>query len=73
MKNSVLTVRIPADLRRDLDEILKDENIPLSDFIRESLERYLAMKRFRRLRKTAIKKFSDKGIYTEKDVFRLIS
>jgi len=68
-----LTVRIPAELRRDLDRVLKEEKIAVSDLLRSSLERYLAMRDIESIRKRAMKQAAKQGIYTDEDVFRILS
>ena len=46
-----LNVRIPEGLQKQLLNISKREHIPLSDLVRESLRQFVAVKRFRQLRK----------------------
>jgi predicted transcriptional regulator len=71
--NQTLTIRIPDDLRKGLQELSKNENKPLSDIVRESLKRYLAIHRFRQLRNTTLPFAEAQGILDDEDVFRMIS
>ena len=71
--NKTLTVRIPDDLRDELEKISDSEAKPLSDLIRESLQQYVAIHRFRRLRKTVLPFAEAQGILTDDDVFRSLS
>jgi len=48
--NQTITIRIPENMREELLEISKDENKPVSDLVRESLRKYIAIQRFRKLR-----------------------
>ena len=48
---TTLTIRLPDDLRNELDIISRDENKAVSDIVRESLRRYVAVERFRALRR----------------------
>ncbi len=48
---TTLTIRLPAALKAELDEISRDENRAVSDIVRESLRRYIAVERFRSVRK----------------------
>ena len=55
--------------REGLQELSKDENRPMSDIVRESLRRYLAIYCFRSLRKTTIPFAEAQGILYDEDVF----
>ncbi len=48
--NQTITIRIPENMREELLEISKDQNKPVSDLVRESLRKYIAIQRFRKLR-----------------------
>ena len=71
--NQTLTIRIPADLRESLQELSRSENKPVSDIVRESLKRHLAIHQFRRLRNMTLPFAEAQGILTDEDVFSLIS
>jgi len=68
-----LTVRIPDDLREELQHISEAEAKPISDLVRESLRRYVAIYTFRRLRKAILPFAEAQGILTDEDVFSSIS
>ena len=51
---NTLTVRIPDELRADLQEISSRQSVPVSDLVRESIRRYVAIERFRALRKRTL-------------------
>lgn len=72
MKN-MLTVRLTPELGRQLEKVAKEEKIPVSDIVRESLSRYVAVLRFRELQKRAVKRARARGIFTDKDVFKRVS
>ena len=71
--NQTLTIRIPDDLREVLQELSRNENKPVSDIVRESLKRYLAIYRFRRLRNMVLPFAEAQGILSDEDIFSLIS
>lgn len=71
--NKTLTIRIPDDLKKELEDISKTENKPVSDIVRDSLKKYLAVQRFRRLRNTVLPFAESQGIITDDDVLDLIS
>jgi predicted transcriptional regulator len=68
-----LTIRIPDDLRAELQQLSKNENKPVSDIVRESLSRHLAIYRFRKLRNMTLPFAEAQGILTDEDVFSMIS
>jgi len=71
--NQTLTIRIPDDLREGLQQLSKSENKPVSDIVRESLKRYLAIHRFRQLRNMTLPFAEAQGILSDDDVFSMIS
>ena len=71
--NQSMTIRIPDDLRKQLQKISKAEGKPVSDIVRESLKRYLTLYEFERLRAMTIPYAEAQGIYTDEDIFKLIS
>jgi predicted transcriptional regulator len=72
MKQAV-TVRLPDDLRKELQQISEAEAKPVSDLVRESIQRYVSIYNFRRLRNTVLPFAEAQGILTDEDVFRSIS
>jgi predicted transcriptional regulator len=72
MKQAV-TVRLPDDLRKELQQISETEAKPVSDLVRESIQRYVSIYNFRRLRNTILPFAEAQGILTDEDVFRSIS
>ncbi len=68
-----LNVRIPSDLQRKLLEISREENIPVSDIVRESLQEFVSIRQFRKLRKKILPLAEARGFITDEDVFRLKS
>ncbi len=71
--NQTITIRIPDDLRKDLDELSKSEHKPVSDLVRESIRRYVAISRFRNLRNKVLPFAEAQGILTDEDVFNEFS
>ena len=68
-----LTIRLPDNLRKELKKISEEESKPMSDLVRESLQRYISIYRFRQLRNKALPFAESQGILTDEDVFDLIS
>lgn len=71
--NQTITIRIPNDLREELKEISKAENKPVSDIVRDSLRKYIAIHRFRKLRNMTLPFAESQGILTDEDVYKEIS
>jgi len=68
-----LTISLPEDLRKALDQISDEEGISRSDLIRESLREYLWVRRFRALRAKLVAKARAQGVYTDEDIFNRVS
>lgn len=68
-----MTIRIPNDLRKQLQKISKMEGKSASDIVRESLRKYLILHEFKRLREMAIPYAEAQGIFTDEDVYKTFS
>jgi predicted transcriptional regulator len=71
--NQSISIRIPDDVRKNLKAISKKEGKPLSDLVRESLQKYIAVYRFRQLRNMVLPFAESQGILTDEDVYKDIS
>ena len=71
--NQSISIRIPDDVRKNLKIISKKEGKPLSDLVRESLQKYIAVYRFRQLRNMVLPFAEAQGILTDEDVYKDIS
>ncbi|MBW2003711.1 MAG: ribbon-helix-helix protein, CopG family [Deltaproteobacteria bacterium] len=70
---NTLTIRLPDDLRADLKKISREQNKPVSDVVRESIRRYVAVESFRALRRKVLPFAEAQGFLTDEDVFKAIS
>jgi predicted transcriptional regulator len=68
--NRSISIRIPDDIRKNLKAISKKEGKPLSDLVRESLQKYIAVYRFRQLRNTVLPFAEAQGKLTDEDVYK---
>jgi len=68
-----ITIRIPDDLRKQLLKVSRAEGKPASDIVRDALKKYLLLYEFRKLRDAAVPYAEAQGIFTDEDVFKLIS
>ena len=69
---NTVTIRLPDELKADLQKLSQEQNKPVSDLVRESIRRYVAVERFRSLRKKALPFAEAQGFLTDEDVFRAI-
>jgi predicted transcriptional regulator len=70
---STMTIRIPDPLRRQLKALCKEQKRPMSDLVRDSLRRYVAIQRFQALRAKAMPFAEAAGFLTDEDVFKAFS
>jgi metal-responsive CopG/Arc/MetJ family transcriptional regulator len=70
---STITISLPKKVRMELDRVSRLEGVSRSDIVRESVQDYLFLRRFRTLRKTMVAKASRRGIHTDQDVFDRVS
>jgi predicted transcriptional regulator len=71
--NQTITVRVPDDVRKSLKAISRKEKKPVSDLVRESLQRYIALYRFRQLRRMALPFAEAQGLLTDEEIYQDIS
>ena len=68
-----VTISLPEAVRRELDRVAKEEGISRSDVLRQSLEDFLFIRRFRQLRQRMMAAAQAQGIFTDEDVFNRVS
>ncbi len=68
-----VTISLPQSVRRELDKVAKEEGVSRSDVLRQSLEDFLFVRRFRRLRLRMMASAQAEGVYTDGDVFTRVS
>ena len=69
---TTLTIRLPQALKTDLYEICREENKAASDIVRESLRRYIAIEKFRSVRKKILPFAESQGLLTDDDIFKAL-
>lgn len=70
---NTLSIRIPQPLRRDLERLARQNHLPISDLVRDSLRQYVAAQKFQSLRNNAIPFARQQGFLTDDDVFKAVS
>ena len=68
-----MTIRIPDPLRRELEGLSRRQRRPMSDLVRDSLRRYVAIEKFQALRRQTLPFAEAQGFLTDDDVFRAVS
>lgn len=67
-----ITIRIPEELKSRLNTVTKKEKVSVSDVVREALQQYLALKKFRQLRKKVLPFAEMQGLLTDDDIFKAL-
>ena len=70
---ATLTIRIPGEVKKELERISAVEKKAVSDLVRESIEHYVAILQFRNLRKKVLPFAEAQGLLTDEDIFKLVS
>jgi predicted transcriptional regulator len=73
MKSSILTVRLDAELERDLEALVTATGRSRSDIVREAVRRRVAVLRFEQARRAVLPFAEARGYLTDEDVFRDLS
>ena len=68
-----MTLRLADEVKLQLKRISKQDGLSVSDVARKAIESYVWAREFRRLRGKMLPYAERKGIYTDEDVFRIIS
>lgn len=72
MKRTV-TVSLSEKLRVELDAVVREERASRSKIVRAAIVRYLAVKRFRKLRMKTLPFAEAQGLLTDRDVFKALT
>ena len=70
---NTITVRLSEKLEKELEKVIKAEGGSKSEVVRDAIARYLAIKRFKQLRKKVLPFAEAQGLLTDEDVFKAIS
>lgn len=70
---NTITIKLPDELRSDLQRLSQEQKKPVSDLVHESIRRFVAVEKFRTLRKKVLPFAEAQGFLTDEDVFRAIS
>ena len=70
---TTLTVRLPGSMKDELNQLSREQNKAVSDIVRESLKRYIAVEKFRSVRGKILPFAEAQGLLTDEDVFKALS
>lgn len=69
----VITVRVPKGTRRKLEQRAKSQNLSLSQYVRRALEMEELLGALEAARLDLVPQARAQGIYTDEDVFSIVS
>lgn len=69
----VLTIRVPKGTRRRLEKRAKAENLTVSQYVRRALEAEQLAGALEAARASLVPQARASGIYTDEDVFKIVS
>ena len=70
---ATLTISLPPPLRRNVSRAAKNQHMTESEFVRNAVKRQLWMEAFEETRRKAVPQARAAGIYTDEDVFKIVS
>ncbi len=70
---STLTLRIPDELKAQLEALSLQQQRPASELVRESLRQYVAAEQLKALRRMTVPLAEAQGLVTDDDIFQAVS
>ncbi len=70
---ATLTISLPPVLRRDVARAAKTQRVSESEFVRRAVQKQLWADAFEETRRRLVPKARAQGIYTDEDVFKIVS
>ena len=70
---TTLNIRLPSDLKRQLDAFSRRTQRSSSELVRESLRRFIASEQIAAVRKMTMPLAKAQGLVTDEDVFKAVS
>ena len=69
----ILTIRVPGGTRRDLEARARAENLTVSQYVRRALDAERLLGAFEAARGHLLPQARARGIYTDDDIFKIVS
>jgi predicted transcriptional regulator len=73
MKTAAITIRLDPRLEELLEQVCRQTGRSRSDVVRDALRRQLTLQLFEEARRKMIPFAEAQGIYTDEDVFKIVS
>lgn len=73
MKTNAVTIRIDADLHELIDRVSEATGRSRSEVVRNALRRHLLLELFEDARRKIVPYAEAQGIFTDEDVFKIVS
>jgi hypothetical protein len=70
---TTLTISLPPLLRRDVSRTARKQGLTESEFVRRAVQRQIWSDAFEETRRKLAPKARAQGIYTDEDVFKIVS
>jgi len=70
---TTLTISLPPALRRDVSRAARIQRVSESEFVRRAVQKQLWADAFEETRRRLVPKARAKRIYTDEDVFKIVS
>jgi len=68
-----LTISLPKELRRGLEKMAKAEGVTNSEYVRRAIKADIFRRALRAARRELVPQARAQGIYTDEDVFKIVS
>jgi len=68
-----LTISITEELEKEINQLVKEENNSKSELIRRAIKDYIYFKKLKKLRETMMLKTDAQKVYTDEDIFKIVS
>jgi Arc/MetJ-type ribon-helix-helix transcriptional regulator len=68
-----LTVSLPREMRREVARAAKKQRLTASEYVRDAVRRKLSLDAFDETRRALVPQARAQGIYTDEDVFKIVS
>jgi len=68
-----LTISITEELEKEINQLVKEENNSKSELIRRAIKDYIYFKKLKNLRETMMLKTDAQKVYTDEDIFKIVS
>ena len=70
---ATLTIQLPNELERALEQHSEFSRVSKDDVVREALQRYLCVAKLRSLRSTLVHHAQARNVHTDDDVFQIVN